>query len=190
MTPTLRVARPEDAPALLAIYAPYVRETAVTFEYDVPALSEFRGRMERTLLRYPYLVLAEGETVLGYAYTGPFKERAAYDWAVETSIYLARDVRGHGLGARLYQALEAASRAQGVTNMNACISAPPGEEDPHLTRASIRFHERMGYHLAGTFRQCGYKFGTWYDMVWMEKHIAPHPAVPAPLIPFPQLEWA
>ena len=99
---TIRPAAPEDAPALLAIYAPYVRETAVTFEYEVPTPEEFAGRIRRTLERYPYLTAQCGGEVLGYACAGPFKERAAYGWSVETTIYLRQDQRGRGLGRALY----------------------------------------------------------------------------------------
>lgn len=185
---TLRPALPEDAEAMLAIYAPYVQKTAITFEYEVPSPAEFRGRMERTLARYPWLAAEREGEVIGYAYTGPFSGRAAYDWSAETSIYLGEASRRQGIGRRLYRALEEISRAQGIVNLCACISVPPGEEDEHLTRASVRFHQRLGYRLAGEFRQCGYKFGRWYNMVWMEKHIAPHPAAPSPVIPFPELD--
>ena len=97
-TITIRTANLDDAAALLAVYAPYVEQTAITFEYEVPSLEEFRGRIAHTLRRYPYLAAEESGEILGYAYTGPFGERAAYSWAVETSIYLRQDVRGQGLG--------------------------------------------------------------------------------------------
>lgn len=189
---TVRPASPEDAAALLAIYAPYVEKTAVTFEYDVPTLEDFTGRIARTLERYPYLAAEAGGTVLGYAYAGPFKERAAYDWAVETTVYLRQDARRRGIGRALYGALERCLAAQGVLNLGACIAAPE-REDEYLTRDSVEFHSRLGYRLVGEFRQCGCKFGRWYNMVWMEKHIGPHPADPPavrpfPLVPCPQLQ--
>ncbi len=170
----IRTARPKDAVELLGIYAPYVEKTAITFEYEVPTIEEFRARIENTLRKYPYLVAENaGGRILGYAYTGPFKGRAAYDWAVETSIYLAEDARGQGVGTRLYSALEDASRAQGILNMNACITYAD-EENEYLTHASPVFHEKMGYRLAGRFHQCGFKFGQWFDMIWMEKPIGDH----------------
>ena len=183
---TIRPAVPEDAPALLAIYAPYVRETAVTFEYEIPSPEEFAGRIRRILERYPYLAAQSGDEVLGYACAGPFKERAAYDWSVETTIYLRQDQRGRGLGRRLYGALEALLTAQNVLNCNACIALPQ-VEDETLTLASLRFHQRLGYTPAGQFHQCGYKFGRWYHMVWMEKFLGAHSLPPAPFLPFPQL---
>ena len=177
----IRPATPEDAEALLAIYAPYVRDTAVTFEYDVPTPEEFRGRIQNTLRRYPYLVVEEDGRALGYAYAGSFKGRPAYDWSVETTIYLSPDARGRGLGRRLYAALEAALSAMGVRNLYACIAFPE-EEDEYLTRQSAEFHAHLGYRLAGTFRKCGSKFGRWYDSVWMEKWIGGHDPDPAPVV--------
>ena len=176
---TIRSATPADVPALLAIYAPYVEKTAVSFEYDVPSEAEFARRMAGILARYPYLALAEGDEILGYAYTGPFKGRAAYDWAVETTIYLRWDARGRGYGRALYEALEAALRERNILNCYACISWTE-QPDEYLTHDSPRFHERMGYRLCGTFRRCGYKFGRWYDMIWMEKMLGDHAVLPAP----------
>lgn len=170
---TIREARTADAEAMRAIYAPYVEHTAVTFEYDVPTLEEFLRRMEVVRARYPWLVAEEDGRVVGYAYASPFKERAAYQWAVETSIYLDDTMRRRGVGRRLHDHLEQALRRQGILNMNACISYI-SPEDEYLTLDSVRFHERMGYTLVAHFHQCGKKFGRWYDMVWMEKFIGEH----------------
>ena len=93
-----------------------------------------------------------------------------------------------GLGRRLYGAIEAVSRARNIFNLNACIGVPEGEEDPHLNRNSMEFHAHMGYRLVGEFRRCGYKFGTWYNMIWMEKLLGQHPVSPKPVIPFSELE--
>lgn len=183
---TIRTATAADAADLLAIYAPYVTNTAITFEYEVPSLKEFRSRIIHTLQRYPYLVAEENGNILGYAYTGPFGERPAYGWAAETSIYLRQDVRGKGLGKRLYTALEEISRAQHVQNLYACI-AYPDVDDAYLTGNSVAFHAHMGYREVGRFHRCGYKFGTWYHMTWMEKMLGSHDVPPAPFIPFPQL---
>lgn len=172
---TIRAALPRDAEALLRIYAPYVEKTAITFEYEVPSIQEFAGRIERTLVRYPYLVAEADGVPVGYAYAGPFKTRAAYDWAVETTVYADGGMKRRGIGRKLYEVLEKALAAQNILNLNACI-AYPEEEDPYLTRDSVNFHQRMGYRMVGRFSQCGYKFGRWYDMVWMEKHIGAHTA--------------
>lgn len=185
-TITIRTANLDDAAALLAVYAPYVEQTAITFEYEVPSLEEFRGRIAHTLRRYPYLVAEENSEILGYAYTGPFGERAAYSWAVETSIYLRQDVRGKGLGKRLYQALEEISRAQHVQSLYACI-AYPDADDAHLSSNSVAFHTHLGYATVGRFPHCGYKFGAWYNMAWMEKTLGDHAVPPAAFVPFPEL---
>lgn len=184
---SLRVVTLEDAQALLAVYSPYVTDTAITFEWQVPGLEEFRDRIRRTLQRYPYLAAVRGEEILGYAYTHPFVGRAAYDWGAETSIYLRRDCRHQGLGRALYTALEGISLAQHIHTLYACIGTPAGQEDRHLTWNSARFHAHLGFRLVGTFQNCGRKFDRWYDMVWMEKHLSPLPEHPAPVVPFPEL---
>lgn len=182
----IRAASPGDAEKLLEIYRPYVEKTAITFEYEVPSVEEFQGRIVRTLRRYPYLVAEAGGQILGYAYTGPFVGRAAYDWAAEVSIYLREDCRGMGLGKRLYAAIEEISRAQHITNLNACIGTVE-MEDEHLTNNSAQFHGHMGYRMVGEFQKCGYKFGRWYNMVWMEKIIGEHLPSPEAVVPFPEV---
>lgn len=184
---SIRPASPEDAAALLDIYAPYVRETAITFEYDAPGLEGFQSRIRRTLERYPYLAAEAAGELIGYAYAGPLKDRAAYDWAAEVSIYLRMDWKRRGVGGRLYRTLEDILKRQNVRNLYACVACPAGEEDAHLTRNSVDFHAHMGWRAVGEFRGCGYKFGTWYNMVWMEKRIEGLPAVPGPFIPFAEL---
>ena len=228
----LRLATPQDAEALLEIYAPYVKQTAISFEYDVPGAAEFAGRIEQTLQRYPYLLAyvsdeatfannerdenfkisasaagAESEIsradkeqnyaniaakqngtnlivaakqsgvnlkhgqILGYAYASVFKERAAYDWSAESSVYVSRNARALGIGRLLYEALQRALKAQNIANMNACIAYG---DDEYLNEASVRFHERMGFRFVGRFERCAYKFGRWYDMAWMQKPIGEH----------------
>lgn len=183
----IRPATPDDAKELLDIYAPYVAKTAISFEYDVPGLEEFRARIADILKKYPYLVAECNGEILGYAYTHAFKERAAYDWSVETSIYLKEGKTKLGIGRKLYEALEKVSQAQNILNLNACI-AYPEIEDEHLTMNSVQFHEHLGYRMVGLFHNSGYKFGTWYHMVWMEKMIGEHVSVPLPVIPFPDLD--
>jgi L-amino acid N-acyltransferase YncA len=180
----IRMAQPGDAPALLAIYTPYVLNTAITFEYDPPAQEEFLGRMKNTLARYPYLVAVGDGVPLGYAYAAPFKNRAAYDWSVETTIYLAPQARGMGLGRALYLALEDCLRRQHVINLYACIAVTGRKGVPYLTDASPRFHAKMGYRENARFTACGYKFGRWYDMIWMEKQLGEHGDKPEPFLPF------
>jgi len=170
---TIRSATVEDAEAILNIYAYYVEKTAITFEYDVPSLDEMKRRILKTLEKYPYLVILKDDKIQGYAYAGPFKERAAYDWSVETTIYLAHDAVKGGLGKKLYLALEEALKEMGILNLYACIGYPV-EEDQYLTKNSAQFHEHLGYETVGRFHLCGYKFQRWYDMIWMEKMIGSH----------------
>lgn len=170
----IRSATPKDAAGLLEIYAYYVEHTAITFEYDVPSLEEFRDRIENTLAKYPYLVLEEEGKIVGYAYAGVFKNRAAYCYSCETSIYIDREKRRQGYGRILYEALEEKLKAIGIKNLYACIGVPVSD-DPYLTKDSEFFHRRLGYTKVGSFHKCGYKFGRWYDMIWMEKFIGDHP---------------
>lgn len=247
----IRTATPDDAAAILAIYKPYIENTAITFEYDVPSLGLFRARIIHTLQKYPYLVAEEilrntpqpslvstspnrqtaagggkiltdnedittnsggmqphdgdaimtggdmqthnedaimnGGRILGYAYASPFKERAAYQWSVETSIYVDSTLRHSGIGSALHRALEQSLRTMGILNLNACIAYPPtpldrpiGTEcveeagDEFLPPDSVRFHLRMGYAVVAHFHRCGLKQGRWYDMIWMEKLIGSH----------------
>ncbi len=169
----IRTAAPTDAQKLLNIYAPYVTNTAITFEYNVPSVQEFTSRIENTLKKYPYLLAEENGKILGYAYASSFHDRPAYDWAVETSIYVDQRIRHCGIGRKLHNALENALHEQGILNMNACIAYPP-EDDEYLDRNSVEFHRHMGYRLVGEFYKCGYKFNRWYNMVWMEKLIGEH----------------
>lgn len=184
---SLRVVMPEDAGALSDIYRPYVEKTAITFEYDVPTEEEFAARIRNTLKKYPYVAVVRGTQLLGYVYTGPFVGRAAYDWAAETSIYVREDQKRHGIGKLLYAAIEGISRMQHILNLNACIGYPE-QDDEYLTGNSVEYHTHMGYRMVGEFHNCGYKFGRWYHMVWMEKMLGEHPEHPAPVIPFPDLE--
>ena len=178
---TIRPATPDDAEALLSIYAPYVEQTAITFEYEVPSVEEFRDRIVHTLKLYPYLV-AQRETstnsnasteIVGYAYAGPLHARAAYAWSVETSIYVKKSEKKSGIGRALYSALEKVLAAQNITNVNACIASPE-TDDEYLNHNSIQFHQHLGYSMIGEFHKCAYKFGRWYNMVWMEKMIGEH----------------
>lgn len=184
----IEVAKIEDAKELLRIYAPYVTDTAITFEYEVPTVEEFQGRIKRTLENYPYLVARQNGTIVGYAYTSAFKERAAYDWSVETSIYVDRQKTKLGIGKKLYEALENISKKQNILNLNACIGCPK-VADEHLDNNSVQFHAHMGYEMVGMFHNCGYKFGTWYHMVWMEKMLGEHEQHPKEVVPFSKLNW-
>lgn len=169
----IRIAAEQDAEKLLEIYAPYVEKTAITFEYEVPSPEEFRYRIRHILEKYPYLAAERNGEIVGYAYAGSFHERAAYSWDAETTVYVREDQKKTGVGRKLYEALERILGLQNILNVNACIGYPE-IEDEYLTKNSVQFHEHLGYQLVGEFHKCGYKFGRWYNMVWMEKHLGTH----------------
>lgn len=169
----VRDAKLEDASRILEIYAYYVEHTAISFEYDVPTLSEFQTRMTNTMKRYPYLVVEKDGMIQGYAYAGPFVGRAAYGWSCELTIYLDHTALKCGLGRKLYEELEARLGRMGVLNLYACIGYPD-TEDEYLNRNSAEFHAHLGFSTVGEFHKCGYKFGRWYNMIWMEKIIGQH----------------
>jgi L-amino acid N-acyltransferase YncA len=154
----LRAAAPDDAAAIAAIYAPYVQTGTVSFEFDPPDADAMRARMESSDGLYPWIVATngEGEGVLGYAYATKFRERAAYRYVVETSVYVAGAVQGQGVGRLLYDALIDTLRAQGFTQAIGVISLP----NDH----SIRTHEQVGFRRAGQLREIGFKQGRWIDI--------------------------
>ena len=176
----IRPATEADAAEILNIYAPYITDTAITFEYDVPTLEEFTGRIRHTLEKYPYLVAVRDSEIIGYAYAGAFYGRAAYDWSAETTIYVKKGCRHSGVGKLLYQALETALKAQNIIILYACIGYPE-VEDEYLTKNSAQFHAHLGYRMVGEFYHCGYKFDRWYNMVWMEKLLNPEVKHPKPI---------
>ena len=169
----IRAATREDAGSLLKIYSYYVENTAISFEYVAPSLDEFSKRISSTLEKYPYIVLEDDGLIRGYAYAGAFHSRAAYAHCCEVTIYLDHDSKGNGYGKALYEALEKALKKMGIINLYACI-ADPEVEDEYLTKNSECFHQHMGYTKVGEFHKCGYKFGRWYNMIWMEKRIGEH----------------
>lgn len=154
----IRIADTKDAEAIREIYAPYVLNTAVSFEYEVPSVEEFRKRIANTLAEYPYLAAEEDGVILGYAYAGVFHARPAYKHCVELSIYVRQDCRGRGVGKGLYLKLEEMLIKQNVYSVHACIAVPDGE-DEHLTDDSEKFHRKMGFEIAGRHEKCGYKLG-------------------------------
>lgn len=175
---TLRLARPEDARALLDIYSWYVENTTVTFEYEVPSVQEFARRITDTLRSYPYLVALRGGEIVGYAYAGRFRERAAYDWCCEASVYVRRDMHRLGIGRLLYQELERILRLQNIASIDACIS--------HPNKDSIKFHSSLDFERVARFSKCAWKMGRWVDVIWMQKILRDDDTEPEPFIPFSQ----
>ncbi|MCL2112844.1 MAG: N-acetyltransferase family protein [Streptococcaceae bacterium] len=155
-----RLATTADATELLKIYKPYVEKTAITFEYEVPTVEDFAQRIEKTASIFPYLLATENDKIVGYAYAGRYRERAAYDWVVELSIYLDENERHHGTGTILYEKLLTALSLLNYQRAYACITYP--------NPASIAFHEKFGFETIGIFQKSGYKFGEWYGIQWMD----------------------
>jgi phosphinothricin acetyltransferase len=178
----VRLATPADARALLDIYAPYVRDTCVSFEYEVPSVEAFADRIAGTIAAYPYLVCETGGVPAGYAYASRHQSRSAYDWDVQTSIYLAPEHHGSGKGPALYGCLFALLRAQGFCNAYAVITVP--------NERSAGFHARAGFVPAGVHHRSGYKFGRWHDVAWMEKSLGGYERAPEPPVPIRGLDAA
>ena len=161
----IRIARESDVPAILAIYGPYVLTTTATFEYDVPTEAAFLQRFQSITAQFPWLVWEENGEILGYAYASPPYSRAAYQWCAEPSVYLKPEARGMGIGKALYAALEAILKFQGYQVLYALIT---GENEQ-----SLHFHEKCGYTFSVRFPDCGFKFGRWLALIWMEKRLKP-----------------
>ncbi|MGE3962254.1 MAG: arsinothricin resistance N-acetyltransferase ArsN1 family B [Dehalococcoidia bacterium] len=172
----IRLATPADAAAVQGIYAPYVRDTAISFEYDPPTIDEMRRRIEHTLEAYPYLVLEDGDEVIGYAYADRFSGRRAYAWSASVSVYCRSDRVGRGAGRALYGALIPALELLGHRQLYAGIALPNG--------ASVALHERMGFTHLGTYERVGWKLGQWHPVGWWQLLLeAPEgePAAPVPV---------
>lgn len=177
---TIRFAREKDACALLQIYAPYVRDTAVTFEYEVPTEEEFRERIHSVLMEYPYLVCESDGEIAGYAYAHRQMERAAYQWNAELSVYISDHFQHSGIGKAFYGALLEILRLQNVQNAYGGVTAPnPGSE---------RLHEELGFRQLGIYHRTGYKCGSWHDVVWFEKEIGEHEKPSLPFLPIGKLD--
>ena len=170
----LRFASKQDAPRLLKIYRPYVEDTDITFEYEVPTVAEFAQRIEEITSFYPYLVCEQNGRIIGYAYAHRQAERAAYQWNAELSVYLDTACLQKGIGKVLYGALIELVRLQHVCNVYGCITSP----NPR----SERLHEKMGFRRIGVFHDTGYKLGCWHDVVWYEKCIVNPALPPEPLL--------
>jgi L-amino acid N-acyltransferase YncA len=177
----LRAATPDDAAAIADIYAPFVTASAVSFETEPPDEAAMKARIEAGGGLYPWLVAEEDGRPLGYAYAARFRERPAYRFTVETSLYLRADAVGRGLGRQLYEPLLAILESQGFTQAIATITLP--------NEASVRLHERLGFERAGTYRQVGWKFGAWHDVGLWQRALARAGTSPEePLTPLPEGE--
>ena len=161
----VRLAGPADAGAVAAVYAPYVTDSFVSFETEAPDEAEMRRRIESGAGLYPWLVAEVDGGLAGYASASAFRPRAAYRYAVETSVYLDRDQIGRGLGRALYERLLDLLERQGFAQAIGAISLP--------NEASVRLHEALGFAPAGVYRQVGWKCGRWLDVGLWQRALAP-----------------
>jgi L-amino acid N-acyltransferase YncA len=179
MSWTVRIASPGDAGDMVDIYAPFIRETAVTFENEVPSVEDFAARVAEILERFPWLACEDGGRVIGYAYACPHRARHAYRWSVETSIYVAEGRRKSGVGRALYGALLEILGVQGLCNAYAGITLPNAE--------SAAFHESFGFRWIGTFPAVGYKQGAWRDVGWWHLRLGEGSSEPPEPRSFPEI---
>ncbi|WP_446002429.1 N-acetyltransferase family protein [Weissella viridescens] len=171
MTVKIRTAQKADLPQLLSIYAPYVTRSTATFDELVPTLTDFTQQFQQIQRSYPYLVAEnDQDQLLGYCYAHAYNSRFAYQWSVETTIYIVDSAQGQHVGQALYTALEQQLKTQNIVNIFACITAE--------NASSIAFHQKQGFETVGHFKNSGYKFGHWLDTIWMEKQISPLPKHP------------
>ncbi len=176
---TLRMAALSDADALSRIYAPYVLNTTVTFEYEPPTAEAFAARIAGIYTQYPYLVCELDGGIAGYAYAHRLFDRAAYGWNAELSVYVRTDCRGHGVGKRLCRAVTELLRLQGVLFVYAIIAAP--------NEPSERLHASLGFARCAEFTDAGFKHGGWHSTIWYKKALGKRTAPPAPVIPVTRL---
>lgn len=164
MTRLVRTATIADAEACARIYAPYVKDTAITFEIEPPSTAQLATRIESALAKYSWLVLVDHDEVVGYAYGSEFKSRAAYRWACEVSVYLAGDRHRSGGGRALYQALFVRLAARGFRTAVAGMTLP--------NEASVGLHTALGFEPVGTYRRIGWKHDAWHDVAWAQRSLA------------------
>ena len=178
-TSTLQFARVEDAREILALYSTYI-DTAITFELEVPSLEDFSQRIASISQHYPYLICKQDDANIGYAYAHKFKERPAYQWDAELSIYLDSRVHTRGLGKQMYLCLIDILRIQRVHNVYGIVTLP--------NEKSQRLHESLGFSPAGVMHRTGFKNGAWRDVAWFEKTILPYEDEPRAFLPINMID--
>ena len=165
-----------DADQIAAIYAPVVRNTAISFELEPPTIQEMEQRIQQTLRQFPWLVCEQANVILGYVYASPHRARPAYQWSVDTTVYVHHAYRGHAVGRALYTALLKVLPLQGYYNAYAGIALP--------NAASVGLHEAVGFEAVGVYHHVGYKLGQWHDVGWWQVGLQAHvttPTAPLPL---------
>ena len=181
---TIRLATPDDAEQVQAIYAPYCH-TPISFEMEPPSVEEMRGRLAKVLGQYPWLLCENGGEVLGYAYATQHRERAAYRWSVDTAVYVRQGCQRRGVGRALYMSLLGVLPLLGYVNAYAGVTVP--------NPASVALHGAMGFQPIGVYRQVGFKNGAWHDVAWFCRSLQPRPDEPPPPKPLQEVrltaEW-
>jgi len=175
----IRLATNSDAASILAIYKPYIENTSFTFETGVPSIAEFQGRIDEYLKNWPWIVCDYEDTVIGYAYGSKYRERVAYQWCVEVSIYIHDNFQKLGIGKALYETLLEILSKQGFRNVYAVINLP--------NEKSVKFHENCGFEFFAEYPKVGYKLGKWKNVGWWQKNINEFTSEPEPPVKFSAL---
>lgn len=175
MSAIIRMAVPQDAASITAIYGPFCTQTAISFEVLAPTVDEMAQRIQKITSRLPWLVMEDVGEIAGYVYASPHRDRAAYQWSVDVAAYVATAHRRQGVGRALYNVLLPMLALQGYYNAYAGVTLP--------NPASVGLHEAFGFTHVGTYRHVGYKLGMWHDVAWFEVASQPANAEPAPLRP-------
>jgi phosphinothricin acetyltransferase len=175
----IRIASEDDAEAILAIYAPIVTDTAISFETEVPSVEKMRRRIRETLKTYPWLVAERDGEILGYGYAGPLRRREAYRWSAETSMYIREDARATGVGTAIGMKLTEILLRMGVVNLFGGTTLP--------NAASEAIYRASGFEQSGVWRNAGYKLGRWHDVGWYQRQIREVDGEPPPFVPFAEL---
>ncbi|TAN19900.1 MAG: N-acetyltransferase family protein [Chitinophagaceae bacterium] len=177
---TIRLIETKDHKEILNIYGHYILNTSISFEYDIPSLAEFSKRIEKVISFYPWLVAELNGQVVGYAYASRHRERKAYDWSAESSVYIREDAHRQGIAKKLYTALFQLISLQGIVNVYAGITLPNAKSES--------FHKAMGFSPVGVYHHVGYKFKKWHDVLWMEKELYEHADHPPKLRSLKEIE--
>jgi L-amino acid N-acyltransferase YncA len=177
--PFIRLANEKDAEGILAIYAPYIKNTSYTFETEIPSIESFAQRINTYLINWPWLVCEVNGTIAGYAYATRYRERTAYQWCTESSVYIHNDHQRSGIARVLYTALFEILKKQGFRNVYAVINLPNDK--------SVKFHESCGFKYFVTYEKVGYKLGKWKDVGWWRLSINDYTDEPAAPIKFSEL---
>jgi len=176
----IRIANLEDAQGILNIYAPYILDTAVSFETSVPTISVFKNRIKEGLITYPWVVAEVDQKIVGYAYASAHRSRCAYSWSADSSAYISPSFHGKGIAHKLYEYIFSILEKQYVVNVFAGITLP--------NEKSVGFHEALGFVKIGHYKKVGYKLDCWHDVGWWQKELISVDK-PREIIPFEKVQY-